>query len=150
MNSLLWWLYGICLDGVVSEPSHILALKATEVEVSARGLPFLPLIVRWTVSSRAALARSISSTFQQLLLVDDDRVSLTVHVDEINIKSLLLITRGEVSILARQSRLVKATLKQLSALFLRRESISGFLAKASRSLHGHLRQQVVFAHDWVH
>ena len=119
MNTLLWWLNGICLDGVVGEPCHILALKATEVEVSSRGLPLLSLFVRWTMSSRASLARRISSTFQQLLFVDDDRVSLTVHVTEINIKSLLLLTRGEVSILARQSRIVKTSLKQLSALFLR-------------------------------
>ena len=115
MNTLLWWLNGICLDGVVGEPCHILALKATEVEVSSRGLPLLSLFVRWTMSSRASLARRISSTFQQLLFVDDDRVSLTVHVTEFN----LLVTRGEVSILARQSRIIKTTLKQLSALFLR-------------------------------
>ena len=144
MNTLLW--NRICLDGVVGEACHILALKATEVEVSSRGLPLLPLLVRWTVSSWASLARGISSTFQQLLFVDDDRVSLTVHVTEFN----LLVTRGEVSILARQSRIIKTSLKQLSALFLRWESISGFLAKAGRSLHGHLWQQVVFAHDWVH
>ena len=130
----------------MSEPCHVRALKTAEVEVSSGGLPLFPLLVGWTVSARAPLAGRISSTFQQLLLVDDDRVSLAVHVAEINIESLLLITRGEVAILARQSRIVKTALKQLSALFLRRER----LAKAGCCLHGHLRQQVVFAHDWVH
>ena len=86
MNTLLRWLYGICLDGVMREPCHIRALKSTEVEVSSRGLPLLPLLVRWI---DASLARGI---IQHFLLVDNDRVSLTVHTTEINIKSLLLVT----------------------------------------------------------